>query len=195
MPKGDFYNNVGGGDDLVYSAQVRGFDTSFWKDLDASTPTISGNKIRLPAGDIASYSQYKFGIYEFAINVPNTPSGTEARVWGLRWPNTTRDAIYFEIATGSIFQVVTRNDAGTATTTAVTWNSWEAGEVVFRFHWTLNSVVFTIDDVQVATHNVSEGHNLPSGSSLPLPLRLDNNESDNFDIGYVAVRDAGEIIS
>ena len=194
MAGSDFYHALGGGDDLMYSVQMRGFDTSFWKDLGANTPTIVSNKMRISNGDIASFSQYKFGIYEFAINFASTPSGSEAKVWGLRWPNTTRDAIYFEVA-GSVFRVVTRNDEGTATTTVVTWNAWEGSEVIFRFHWTLNSVVFTIDDVQVATHNVGNKDNLPSGSSLPLPWRLDFNDVENSDVGYVAVRDAGEIIS
>jgi len=194
MPGSDYYNNVGGGDDLVYAVQTRGFDTSFWKDLGANIPTVVSNKIRINDGDIQSYSQYKYGIYEFAINFLSTPSSGEAKVWGLRWPNTTRDAIYFEVS-GSTFQVVTRNDEGTATTTTVTWNAWEGSEVIFRFHWTPNTVTFTIDNVVVADHNVSEGHNLPSGSSLPLPLRLDFNDAENIDTGYVAVRDAGEIIS
>lgn len=192
MPHSDFYGG-GSGDDLVYSVQVRGFDSSFWNTL-SGTPSVSSNKIRVSAADINSYSQYKYGIYEIAVNIPTTPSAGEAKVWGLRWPDTTRDAIYFEIV-GTVFQVVTRNDEGTATTTAVTWNAWENGEVIFRFHWTPNSVVFTINDVVVATHNVSQGHNLPSGSSLPLPLRFNNSDTDNTDIGYFAVRDAGEVIS
>ena len=178
---------------VYYSPNIRGFDTSFWNKL-AGTVAASGsvpNKvIRLTNGDITSFSQYRYGRFDFALNIPNTPSGAESRVWGLRWSETDRGAMYFEIS-GSTFQVVSRNDAGTATTTAITFTSaWAGSEIVYSILWTPTSVSFIVNDIHQKTHSASENHNIPT---MPVPLRVDTNEADNVDVGYISVNDAGRI--
>ena len=173
-------------DGYTYDVIIKQNDTTFWRATSGALTVVS-NKLRFNADSAASYLQHMYGDYEFALNVPNTPSGSEARHWGLRLPGTDSiGAIYFEIV-GSVFQVVSRDDGGTAETTVVTWSSYEATETLFRIIWEPGLIQFLIDGVIVATHNVR----IPSNA---LPLRIVNIESDNMDLGYVSVRRAASIV-
>ena len=182
-------------DGVMYDPNVRDFDTSFWKKL-AGTVAVTGsvpNKaVRFTNGDAISFSQYKYGVFDYALNIPNTPSGSEARKWGLLWPSTVNGGIYFEIS-GSVFQVVTTDDLGNTTTSAVTFvSAWAGSEIIYRIIWTPNTITFTINDIFQKTHTITNGDKIPT---IPMPLRIDTNEADNVDLGYLLVKNAGTIIS
>ena len=181
-------------DGVMYDPNVRGFDTSFWNKLAgtvAANGSVPNKVVRLTNGDIISFSQYKYGTFDFALNIPNTPSGAEARKWGLLWPSTTRGGIYFEIS-GSDFQVVSTNDAGTTTTTTITFaGAWAGSEIIYRIIWTPLTVSFIVNDIHQKTHTISEKQNIPT---IPMPLRIDTNEADNVDLVYLLVSDVATLI-
>lgn len=174
-------------DGYVYDVIIKQYDTSFWKTT-TGTPAVSSNKLRFNAAAASSYLLHQYGDYEFAVNIPTTPSTGEAKQFGLRAPSTdTLGAAYFEIV-GAVFQVVTIDDGGTAETTAVTFDDdWDGAETKYRILWEPDRVQFMVDGVIVATHTTR----VPTNA---LPLRIVNSDSDNTDIGYVAVRRAAAIV-
>src|SRR3972149_5269962 len=103
-------------DGYTYDVVIKQYDTTFWKPT-TGTPTVASNKLRLTSAAVASYLQHAYGDYEFALNVPTTPSSGEGKHWGLRSPATdSLGAAYFEIA-GAVFTAVSVDDGGTAQTT------------------------------------------------------------------------------
>jgi len=171
---------------VIYDPIVRGIDLSFWKKV-SGTPAIASNKIRISEDTIASYYQFLYGTFDFAINVPTTPSAGEAKKFGLLNPAaSTIGSIYFEIV-GAVFRVVSYNDSGTAETTTGTW-SGEATEQIFKIEWSKTNIVFSLGGTVVACHKTAVG-------TVPQALYLINEDADNTDIGYVLVKDAGQIIS
>ena len=90
----------------MYDPVVKGYDQNFFKSITGTPTAVSGN-LRFNAQEATSYSQYVYGDFLFAINVPDSPSGSEARQWGLlNSAAPTVGAAYFEI-TSSTFQAVT----------------------------------------------------------------------------------------
>lgn len=173
-------------DGYIYDVVIKQRDTNFWKDT-AGTSSATGNKLRLNAASIASYIQHIFADVEIGLNIPTTPSTGEAKHWGLRSPATdTQGAAYFEIA-GAVFTAVTRDSAGTAETTTLTWSSYENAETKYRIRWEPDQVIFYINGTIVATHNTRVPQNA-------LPLRIVNADSDNVDMGYVKVTRAASIV-
>jgi len=173
-------------DCVVYDVQMRGYDTSFWKSLTGS-PSVSSNKIRLNTMTIGSYYQFLFGTFDFAFNVPTTPSTGEAKKWGLLNPsNATGGSVYFEIA-GAVFKAVSYDDDGTAQTTTLTWSSYEGAETIFRIEWERDYINFIIDGTVVATHKTRVG-------KTPLGLYVHNGDADNCDLGFVKVKDTAKLI-
>lgn len=172
---------------FIYDVLTRGFDTSFWKEL-ATTLSLASNKIRMASGgSITSYTQFKFGKFEIALNVPTTPSTGEAKKWGLLIPGSVaKGSMYFEIA-GAVFTAVSYDDDGTAQTTTLTWSSYENTESLFQIEWEDDYVIFLIDGVHVATHKTRVGKN-------PLPLYLLNGDADNVDLGYISIKETAQYV-
>ncbi len=179
--------------DLSYDPIIKGLDASFWKTI-AATVSVSSNKIRLASGgNIASYTQFKYGKFQFAVNVPTTPSAGEAKKWGLLLPaKATKGSMYFEI-TGTTFRAVSYDEDGTAETTTVTWSSYEAVETLYEIEWgpesggTAGYVIFKINGTAVATHKTRVGH-------IALPLYLINSDADNTDIGYLSIKEVASYV-
>ncbi len=167
---------------FAYDCLVRGLDASFWKTI-AATASAASNKIRLASGgNICSYTQFKFGTFRFALNVPTTPSAGEAKKWGLLMPAAaTTGAAYFEI-TGATFRAVSYDDSGNAQTSTVTWTAYEAVETVFEIEWESDFVIFSINGTVVANHQTRVG-------KTPLPLYLINSDADNTDLGYITIKE------
>lgn len=172
---------------VLYDAKVRQFDTSFWKEL-AVTVSAASNKVRLNGGgEIASYSQYLFGTYIFAVNVPNAPAGGHARKIGLLNPSApTKGAIYFEI-TGTTFRCVSYDDDGTAQTSTVTW-SGDGAEQEFKIEWERDFIVFSLAGTAIATHKTRVGKKIQL-------MYLINSVADNMDLGYISVPDTSILTS
>jgi hypothetical protein len=164
-----------------YDVVQRQLDASFWKTL-ANTVTAASNKIRLASGgSVASYTQFRYGIFRFALNVPTTPSAGEAKKWGLLLPSAvTTGSMYFEIA-GAVFKCVSYSDSGTAQSTTVTW-SGEGAETLFEIEWEPDYVIFKVAGVVVASHQTRVG-------TTPLPLYLLNSDADNTDLGYITIKE------
>lgn len=169
-----------------YDVITRGLDASFWKTI-AATVSLATNKIRLASGgEITSYTQFKYGIFTFALNVPTTPSAGEAKKWGLLLPGApTLGAAYFEIA-GATFKCVTYDDGGTVQSTTVTW-SGEGAETLFKIEWDEDYVIFSVAGTVVASHQTRVPKN-------PLPLYLDNSDADNTDLGYISIKETASYV-
>lgn len=167
---------------FAYDCLVRGLDASFWKTI-AATASAASNKIRLASGgNICSYTQFKYGRFIFALNVPTTPSAGEAKKWGLLMPAAaTTGSAYFEIS-GSTFKCVTYSDAAVVQSTTVTWTAYENTETLFEIEWESDLVIFKINGTVVASHQTSTGQ-------TPLPLYLINSDADNTDLGYVTIKE------
>lgn len=164
-----------------YSVLQRGLDASLWKILTA-TASVVANKIRITGGgEIASMTQFKYGVFRIALNVPTTPSIGEAKKWGLLLPGApTIGAMYFEI-TGATFRAVSYDEDGTAQTTTLIWGG-EATEQVFEIEWEKEYVIFKRAGTAVATHQTRVGNN-------PLPLYLINSDADSTDLGYITIKE------
>lgn len=164
-----------------YDCLQRGLDASFWKTI-AATVSAASNKIRLASGgNIASYTQFKYGIFRFGLNVPTTPSAGEAKKWGLLMPATpTVGSMYFEI-TGATFRCVSYDESGNAQTTTATW-SGEAAETLFEIEWEKDYVIFKLAGTVIASHQTRVGN-------ISLPLYLINSDADNTDLGYVTIKE------
>lgn len=169
-----------------YSVLQRGLDASFWKTLTA-TVSVASNKIRVTSGgEIASYTQFKYGVFRFALNVPTTPSAGEAKKWGLLLPGApTVGSAYFEI-TGATFRAVSYDEDGTAQTTTLTWGG-EAAEQVFEIEWEKEYVIFKRAGTAVATHMTRVGN-------VPLALYLINSDADNTDLGYITIKETAQYV-
>ena len=175
-------------DGYTYDPVIKQYDTVFWKTTTGSAPAMSSTKLRFTSNAAASFILHKFGDFEFALNIPTTPSVGEAKHWGLRLPSgDSQGAIYFEIS-GATFQCVSIDDGGTSQTTTLTWSAaYTATETEFRFIWDEDRVVFMINGTIVATHTTR----VPSNA---LSLRVVNGDADNVDMGYIAIRQAGAIV-
>lgn len=170
---------------FVYDSQIRGFDASFWDTL-AGAPSAVANNLRLNVATVASYTQFKFGVFQFSVNVPTTPSAGEAKQWGLLLPNAaTIGAMYFEI-TGATFRAVTFDDDGTSQTTNLTWGG-EGAQQVFEIEWEATYIIFKRAGTAVATHQTRVG-------TMPLPLYLRNADADNTDFAYIAAKDTAQYV-
>lgn len=169
---------------FTYDSKQRGLDTAFWKTI-AATVSAASNKVRLASGgEIASYTQCKYGIFRFALNVATTPSTGEAKKWGLLMPSSPNvGAAYFEIA-GAVFKAVSYDEDGNAESTVIAWDGWEAAESVYEIEWEKDYLIFKVDGVVVATHRSRVGN-------VAQPLYLLNVDADNLDLGYVTAKEIG----
>lgn len=172
-------------DTVIYDVKMRGYDRSFWKTL-TGDPSIVANKLRLNAEEAASYYQFLFGIFEFAVNVPAAPTAGDARKIGLINPSApTRGSIYFEIV-GDVFRAVSYDDDGTVQRTVLTW-SGDGAEQVFKIEWERDYIVFSLAGTAVANHKTRIG-------KIPHALYLNNGNADNMDTGYLLVKEAGKLV-
>jgi len=172
-------------DAVIYDVKVRGYDTSFWKTI-SGAPSVESNKLRINAAEISSYYQFLFGIFNFAVNIPTTPSAGEAKKIGLINPSSpTLGSMYFEIA-GEVFKAVSYDDDGNAETTTLTW-SGEGSEQIFSIQWERNFIIFSLDGAVVATHKTRVG-------KIIQMLNLTNEDADNVDVGYVLVKETAKMI-
>lgn len=166
---------------FTYDCLQRGLDASFWKTI-AATVSVATNKIRLASGgNICSYTQFKYGIFRFALNVPTTPSAGEAKKWGLLLPaSPTIGSMYFEIA-GAVFKCISYDEDGNAQSTTATW-SGQAAETIFEIEWEKDYVIFKLAGTVIATHKTRVGN-------ISLPLYLINSDADNTDLGYITIKE------
>jgi len=172
-------------DTVIYDVKMRGYDRSFWKTL-TGTPSIAANKLRLNVEETASYYQFLFGTFEFAVNVPTVPTIGDARKIGLINPSSpTRGSIYFEIA-GTIFRAVSYDDDGNVETTVLTW-SGDGAEQIFKIEWEKDYIVFSLAGVAVANHKTRIGR-------IPHALYLINGNADSLDTGYFLVKETGKLV-
>lgn len=169
-----------------YDPSLRGYDASFWKTI-SGTPSVASNAIRLTSAAIASYTQFKYGIVQFIVTVPTTPSAGEAKKIGLLLPAApTLASAYFEIA-GSIFKVVSHDDLGNAQSTTITWSAYETVATTYEIEWEKSYVIFKINGVVVATHQTRVG-------TMALPLYLINSDADNTDTTCVIIKETAQYV-
>jgi hypothetical protein len=168
---------------FVYDPQLYGLNTAYWQQLNGAATLTGANKIRVNSVTIATKHQYLHGDFTFRLNVAGAPTGLVRR-WGLMSPaiGTIYNAMYFEQNAG-VWQAVVVNDAGTATTYPMTWDSsdWNTTDIDFNIQWTRNRVTFSVSGVPVA---IFDDRNLTPGY-VTLPLFITNNEADSLDVVYL----------
>ena len=173
----------------VYDPVVKGADTTYWSAI-TGILTVTGGNLRFNTDRHTSFLQHIYGKYTFAVNVPSRPATNHNRVWGLRNPAApTRGACIWEIS-DTTFRVVSFDDFGdTSQTTNLTWDSdvYDGAEINYGIRWEEDGVDFLIRDTVVATHRTVFG-------KIPLAIDIDNQESDNMDVGFIEIRHAKNII-
>ncbi len=175
-------------DGYVYDSTIKGYDTSFWK-ATAGTPTVSTVYLRMNAASVSSFLQHLYADLQMTLNIPTTPSGSEAKKWGFLNPaDEALGAAYFEIA-GSVFRCVTKDNLGNSKTTVLTWSTYEAANTVWRIKWEPDQVHFYASGVRLATHDRKDA--VPQ---VPLSARVSNSDADNVDMGYMAIIRAAAVI-
>jgi len=173
---------------FVYDVVQRGLDASFWKEL-ATTVSVVSSKLRLASGgSLASYTQFKYGIFQFAVNIASTPSAGEAKKFGLLLPGTPAvGSAYFEIK-GAVFNAVSYDDDGNAQTTDITASfPGAAAEKDYEIEWEEDYVIFKIEGVVVASHQTRVG-------KTPLPIYLLNSDADNADFGSIIIKETATYV-
>lgn len=179
-PQRHFQNN-----NVTFDPQIVGYDTTFWKTLSGTDPSISSNKVRINNREIASYSFYaQQGSYEYTLNVPTAPTAADVRSWGLKCPSLgNRGRIEFDV-TDTTFSAKVFDDTGTALLNSpIAWSSaWTATDTRFRIDVTEFGIDFFINETNVAKLETS---NLPT---LPVSLHIKNGNADNLDFTVLAVR-------
>ncbi len=182
---------------VFYDAYVKGLDANFW-DPDTGTVTATGGKLRYTSAGNVSYAQFLYGDFEFALNVPTSPSAAEAKEWGLINPGDSdqRGSIYFQIDTE--FYTVTEDETGAQRRTLITWDTnWDGVQTRYRFVWEEDGVRFLINDTVIATHGgpyQGGTSSIQINTSIPLSLRIRNGDADNTDLGFVNIRNARKVI-
>ena len=172
---------------FVYDCLVRQLNASFWKTI-AATVAAASNKIRLSGGgEIASYTQFKYGIFRFALNLPLAPETGEGKKFGLLLPSAVDvGSMYFDI-TDDVFSAVSYDENGVVQTTVIAWDSYEAAEHIYEIEWEKDFIIFKVDGLVVATHQTRVG-------SVPLPLYLVNADSNNEDLGYILIKETAQYV-
>jgi len=170
-----------------YDMTVRQLDASFWKTI-TGAGAMASNKLRLNADTLASYTQFKYGRFQFLVNVPTTLSAGEAKKWGLLSPgNVAAGSAYFEIV-GAVLNAVSYDDDGTAQTTAITTSfPGAAAEYLYEIEWEDDYVIFSISGTVVASHQTRVG-------THPLPLYLHNADADNTDFGNITIKETAQYV-
>lgn len=111
-------------ENLTYDPQISGYDTTFWKTISGTAPTIASNLMLINATEIGTYSCWKGLNLEMKLTVPAAPTGGDVRFWGLRSPSLGNvDRVGFDI-TGAVFSAVLYDSDGNALSTrALTWSA------------------------------------------------------------------------
>jgi hypothetical protein len=179
-PQRHFQNN-----NVTFDPQIVGFDTSFWKTLSGSDPSISSNKVRINNREIVSYSFYaQQGSYEYTLNVPTVPTASDVRSWGLKCPSLdNRGRIEFDV-TDTVFSAKVFDDTGNALLNSpIAWSSaWTATDTRFRIDVTEFGIDFFVNEIKLSS---LESSNLPT---LPVSLHIKNGLADNLDFTVLAIR-------
>lgn len=173
----------------VIDPQVYGLDASIWKTVSGS-PSVTSNKYRLNTAEILSYSQFKYGEFEFNVTVPVAPTAADNRVFGLLSKALgNRSRITFTFNTSGELRAQVYSKLGVALfSELIPWNTaWSNTATLFRIGWTRGAVVFTValaDGTQSYSTTYNAGMNPITGS---LNIDVLNGNADNMDVASVAV--------
>lgn len=166
---------------LIYDPNLYGFNSAYWRELNGTATLTPANKIRVNSVAIVSKQQYFRGNLAMKLSIPTAPTGG-IRQWGFLSPvlGGSRNAAFFQ-QSGGVFTAVVSNNAGTATSTVITWdNAWNAVALIYEIKWTNGWVKFYINNYLVAT---VDDRNLQPGY-LPLPVYINNGDADNLDVTF-----------
>ena len=173
----------------VIDPQVYGLDPSIWKTV-SGTPSVSSNKYRLNAAEMLTYSQYRFGEFEFNMTVPAAPTASDNRVIGLiskSFGNRGRIIFNFD-TTGVLLAQVYDRYGNSLFSETIPWDAaWTNTPALYRIGWSGNAIVFTVSlptGASLYTTTYQAG-----GNPLRLPMTVDvaNANADNLDVTSVAI--------
>jgi hypothetical protein len=173
----------------VIDPQVYGLDPSIWKTV-SGTPSVASNKYRLNAAEMLTYSQYRFGEFEFNMTVPAAPTAADNRVIGLvskSFGNRGRIIFNFD-TTGVLLAQVYDRYGNSLFSETIPWNAaWTNTPALYRIGWSGNAIVFTVSlptGASLYTTTYQAG-----GNPLRLPMTVDvaNANADNLDVTSVAI--------
>ena len=165
----------------------------------ATTGTAPNKKWRVNADSIFTYDTYYPVIdVEFVINVPTAPATGDSKSWGLRSPAAgNRGRVGFDI-TDDVFSAVVYDDHGNSElSAAITWvAAWSNAEVRYRIIHDGRTIRFFTAVASATAY--TEQARYPSTANgqasnvdmplLPMPLHMQNDDTDNMDVDLVVVR-------
>lgn len=173
----------------VIDPQVYGLDASIWKTV-SGTPTVVANKYRLNAAEMLTYTQYRYGDFEFNLTVPVAPTAGDNRVIGVSEKaliNRGRIAFNFD-TTGVLFAQVYGKYGTSLFSEAIPWNSaWTNTPTLFRIGWNGNAIVFTVSSVTGANLYTTTFSGEHYNIRLPMAVDILNANADNLDVASVSI--------
>jgi len=175
---------VRAGDIFIYDPRTQGYASGSPITTISGSPAIASSKLRLTSAIVQSQTAMTFGTLEMIVNVPTAPTAGDSREWGLYWISAgNKGRATFQIS-GTTFQVVVYNSAGTAVATvACTWDSdWTATDTRFAILRSERRIIFKADNTIVYTHDDED-----LLAKYPLPFYFDNSTADSFDIAAISI--------
>lgn len=163
--------------------------------------TLAGGTDNGTPGEITTYTFYRYGEFEFAVNVPTAPTAGDYRAWGLKTPSlgTTRSRAEFRIM-DAVFSCVVYSKSGVALLNqAVAWNSdWTGAETKFAIRNTVSGVTFLINGTIVAKYTCADAGANVDRVDEPTPVHCVNgsatsNPTDNLDFGAFVLKNLQSI--
>lgn len=176
----------------VIDPQVYGLDPSIWKTV-SGTPAVVSNKYRLNTAEIITYTQYKYGDFEFNLTVPVAPTASDNRIVGLRSKSLgNRTRITYNFNSSGELRAEVYDKYGTLLfNEEIPWDTdWTNTPVLFRIGWQRNVVKFTISTptgTELYTTTYSAGVN-PLSATLFIDIL--NGNADNMDVASVSIYQA-----
>lgn len=177
-----------------YDPSVRGYDDDVFKTI-SGTVELTDNKVRInkgsdSSGAINSTFMFTFGDLTCKLKVPTVPTSGDERFIGFYTRALgNRNSAYFYISGTNFYARSYSNDSDTAEQTTIAWNSdWTDTATEFKIIWRVNKVEFKIGDLIVATHETK----IPKQRLMP--LYSSNNRDDEFDITFIEIVGAREIL-
>lgn len=172
-----------------YDSYRDGHDTSLIKDL-SGTSSITSNQLIINNCDIATFLAVNKQQVEFLLQLPVAPVAGQSKVFGLKSPiGANRSAIVFDM-TDDVFSAKIYKKDGSAVLfeKTIPWNSdWTAEDVRYRICLGERFVSFWIEDVCVARFGDNEASVFDFFPTIPLPIRITNNDTDDIKLSTISV--------
>lgn len=201
-------------DGFFYDADVKGFDSGFWKGdtADLLADTVRGalklGDTALPAS-VSSFTQLLYGDIEFGMlldSIINDTTNDSELHFGLRNVGDTlnRGAVFFDLAYDTTagdsspdtapFAIVAFDEFGNRQRKHLTWDTdWGGGGRLarFRIKWEQDGYDFYVNDTRVGTLGDRDSNGVATNqvnTQIPQSIRLSKRSTDTTDTNPTAFK-------